>query len=59
MISDLFAFFVDHRREILQQTYEHLWITSVALVIATVVGVSLGILLTRYQASLSSGAGFC
>ena len=49
MISDLFTFFIDHRREILQQTYEHLWITSVALLIATAVGVSLGILLTRYR----------
>ncbi len=48
-MSDLFTFFVDHRREILQQTYEHLWITSVALLIATLVGVSLGILLTRYR----------
>lgn len=49
MIQNFFSFVVDHRREILQQTYEHLWITSVALLIATVVGVSLGILLTRYQ----------
>ena len=46
---DFFTFVVDHRREILQQTYEHLWITTIALVIATVVGVSLGILLTRYR----------
>ncbi len=49
MISNFFTFVVDHRREILQQTYEHLWITSVALLIATLVGVSLGILLTRYR----------
>ncbi|MGB3778385.1 MAG: ABC transporter permease/substrate-binding protein [Tunicatimonas sp.] len=49
MISDFFTFIADHRREILQQTYEHLWITSVALLIATLVGVSLGILLTRYR----------
>lgn len=49
MISDFLTFVVDHRREMLQQTYEHLWITSIALLIATVVGVSLGILLTRYR----------
>ena len=49
MVSDFFSFAVDHRREILQQTYEHLWITTIALLIATVVGVSLGILLTRYR----------
>ena len=49
MIHDFLTFVVDHRREMLQQTYEHLWITSVALLIATVVGVSLGIVLTRYR----------
>ena len=49
MVREFLTFFVDHRREILQQTYEHLWITSVALVIATIIGVSLGILLTRYR----------
>ena len=46
---DFFTFAADHRQEILQQTYEHLWITTIALMIATVVGVSLGILLTRYR----------
>ena len=46
---DFLTFVVDHRQEILQQTYEHLWITSAALVMATAVGISLGILLTRYR----------
>ena len=48
-MHDFLTFVVEHRREILQQTYEHLWITSVALSVATVVGVFLGILLTRYR----------
>ena len=46
---DFLTFALNHRQEILQQAYEHLWITTIALVIATVVGVSLGILLTRYR----------
>ena len=49
MFQAFFDFAVDHRREILQQTYEHLWITTIALLIATLVGISLGIVLTRYS----------
>ena len=58
MMSDFFNFVVDHRYEMLQQTYEHLWITSIALLIATVVGVSVGILLTRYRSLSRPVLGF-
>lgn len=51
MLSDFFSFVVEQRAEILHQTYEHLWITMIALVIATVVGIGIGILLTRYEAA--------
>ncbi|REE02154.1 ABC transporter permease/substrate-binding protein [Marinoscillum furvescens] len=40
-------YIVDHREEILLQTEEHLLITLTAIALATAVGVSLGILITR------------
>ncbi len=49
MLQQFFTFVIDHRGEILQQTYEHLWITSAALLMASAVGITLGILLTRYR----------
>ncbi|WPP51632.1 ABC transporter permease/substrate-binding protein [Catalinimonas niigatensis] len=49
MLEDFLSFVVDHRREILEQTLEHIWITLISLAIATVVGISAGILITRYQ----------
>ena len=58
MLLDFFSFVVEQRAEILHQTYEHLWITMIALVIATVVGISIGILLTRYEAAAQPILGF-
>ncbi|MEM9831373.1 MAG: ABC transporter permease/substrate-binding protein [Bacteroidota bacterium] len=49
MLAEFFSFLLEQRTEILQQTYEHLWITLIALAIATVIGITIGILLTRYE----------
>ena len=57
-MESFFDFVLNHRREILEQTTEHLWITSVALVIATLVGVTAGILLTRYRTLSRPVLGF-
>lgn len=40
-------FFIGHHREIATLTAEHLWLVSVSMALAIVVGVPLGILLTR------------
>jgi osmoprotectant transport system permease protein len=40
-------FFLRHRSEILQGTLEHLWLTSVTMMLATAIGIPLGILVTR------------
>lgn len=40
-------FFVTHRVEVLELTGEHLWLVGVSMLLAVVVGVPLGILLTR------------
>ncbi len=58
MLTGFFSFVQEHWREILDQTYEHIWITSVALLIATVVGITVGILLTRYRKASSPVLGF-
>jgi len=43
----MLKFLIDNIDEIAEQTLEHLWITSVAMVIATFLGVLVGITLTR------------
>ncbi len=45
----LWQFFVSHQQEIAQQTVTHLGLTAVSLTIAILIGVGLGVLLTRYQ----------
>lgn len=40
-------FFLRHRSEILQGTLEHLWLTGVTMLLATAIGIPLGILVTR------------
>lgn len=49
MLENFFSFAISHRREILEQTLEHIWITLISLVIATIVGITIGIIITRYQ----------
>ena len=46
-LTSLWEFIVSRRGEILQQTFEHLGLTVIALAIAACIGVSLGIILTR------------
>lgn len=41
-------FFVSHADEIWEQTYQHLSLTITSMLIATVLGIAIGILLTKY-----------
>ena len=43
----VFEFMIDNLGEIWEQTIEHLWITLVAMIIATSLGILLGVMLTR------------
>lgn len=45
--EEFIDFVISHRSEILDQTLEHLWLTLVALSFAVLIGVSVGIYLTR------------
>lgn len=42
-------FMIDNLGEIWEQTIEHLWITLVAMIIATLLGILLGVILTRAE----------
>ena len=44
----MWQFAVSHRREILALTSEHLWLVSISMLLAIVIGVPLGIFMTRY-----------
>lgn len=44
---NLAQFFVRHANEILQATLEHVWLTVAAMLLAILIGVPLGILVTR------------
>lgn len=57
-LENFFTFVQQHRWEILEQTYEHIWITSVALLVAIAVGITAGILLTRYHRMARPVLGF-
>jgi osmoprotectant transport system permease protein len=46
----MWEFAVSHRREILVLTSEHLWLVSISMLLAIVIGVPLGIFLTRQPA---------
>jgi len=43
----LVEFFLNNRTEVIELTLEHLWLVGVSMLLAVVVGVPLGILLTR------------
>ncbi len=58
MIKEFFYFVVEHRHEILEQTLEHIWITLISLLIATIIGISVGILITRFQRASKPILGF-
>ena len=44
---NLLEFFVRHHREILQSTLEHIWLVGIAMLLAVVVGIPLGVLAVR------------
>ena len=48
-MTNLWTFFVNSREEIAKQTVEHLGLTLVSLSIAIIIGVVVGIILTRYK----------
>jgi len=41
-------FFLRHQREILQATWEHVWLVGLTMIFAIAIGVPLGILVTRH-----------
>jgi osmoprotectant transport system permease protein len=49
LLSNLWTFFVNYKGEIAKQTVEHLGLTLVSLAIAIVIGVTVGVILTRYK----------
>jgi osmoprotectant transport system permease protein len=46
----LLTFFVNNHTEVLELTVEHLWMVGVSTLLATIVGIPLGVLLTRRPA---------
>ncbi len=57
-LAQFVSFVQSHRQEMLTQTYQHIWITSIALLIAIIIGVTIGMLLTRYQQFSRPALGF-
>lgn len=53
----LWQFFVSHQQEILQQTITHLVLTAISTTIAILVGVSTGLVLTRYPKAANQVIG--
>ena len=56
-LSEFGQFVLDHRQEMGQQTLEHLGLTLISLGLATAVGISLGVLITRIQWAAKSVMG--
>lgn len=46
---EFWHFLLKHRFEVLGQLYEHVWLTLVALALAVLIGLPLGVLLTRFR----------
>jgi osmoprotectant transport system permease protein len=49
MLTELWNFIIANQTEILDQTVEHIGLTFVSLLIAVVIGIPLGLLVTRYE----------
>lgn len=47
MRVSLLHFFVNHRAEVIELTLEHLWMVGISTLLAVVIGIPLGILMTR------------
>ncbi len=43
----LLQFFLNHRTEVIELTLEHLWMVGISTLLAVIIGIPLGILLTR------------
>jgi len=56
-MKELIDFFISHRSEVWEQTKEHLYLTVLAMTIATLLGVALGVLLTRNKRLVPSTLG--
>jgi osmoprotectant transport system permease protein len=54
----MMGFFTSHGWEIARLTFEHLWLTASAMLLATAIGLPLGILLTRRRAWAQPVIGF-
>lgn len=48
-MTALAQFFVEHRREVMTLTWEHLWLAGVSVGLAILIGVPLGITISRHQ----------
>ncbi|MFP4092512.1 MAG: ABC transporter permease/substrate-binding protein [Cyclobacteriaceae bacterium] len=57
-MNQFLSFVAEHRSEILEQTLEHIWITLISLFIACLVGIGIGILMTRFQRASRPVLGF-
>jgi len=56
--SKLIDFILSHLNDIADQTLEHLWLTLISLTIATIIGLAIGILLSRNERFSSPVLGF-
>lgn len=57
-VSQFISFIASHRQELLDQTLEHLWLTLISLIIATVTGLSLGLFISKNKRFSSPVIGF-
>ncbi len=48
-MTSLAQFFVQHRGEVITLTWEHLWLVGISVGLAVVIGLPLGIAITRHQ----------
>jgi osmoprotectant transport system permease protein len=56
----LIHFFVNHRTEVIELTLEHLWMVGISTLLAVIIGIPLGILLSRkpaFKKPILGGAG--
>lgn len=48
-LSDFFQYFMEKRLEVMARTWEHLWLTGISVMIAIVLGLVLGVFITRQK----------
>ncbi|ELR71036.1 L-proline glycine betaine binding ABC transporter protein ProX [Fulvivirga imtechensis AK7] len=57
-VENFLSFVSTHKAELWDQTVEHLWLTVTSLILATTVGLSIGIVISKKKALSSSVIGF-